>query len=255
MRAALGEAQTKALWAAHPKISDSTDFVLYWWDRAADLLTKKGTLLRRFGFVTTNSITQVFNRKVIDRHLSSSKPISLVMAIPDHPWTKAASDAAAVRIAMTVAEKGKRDGILRCVLHEEKLDTDQPVVQLDANEGPINSDLTIGADVTTTSRLSANAGLSSNGMLLAGRGFVLKKSEAEHFGLGSVQDLEKIIRPYINGRELQYGWSGRHIIDLFGLALDQIRRELRNEVGAALELEFAVGAACAHSLISPFVST
>jgi type I restriction-modification system DNA methylase subunit len=73
MRAALGEAQTEALWAAHPKISDSTDFVLYWWDRAADLLTRKGTVLRRFGFVTTNSIAQVFNRKVIDRHLKSTQ--------------------------------------------------------------------------------------------------------------------------------------------------------------------------------------
>jgi restriction-modification enzyme MmeI-like protein len=224
LRAALGDAQTEALWAAHPHISDSTDFVLYWWDRAAELLTRKGTVLRRFGLVTTNSITQAFNRKVIEKHFKSSRPISLVMAIPDHPWTKASSDSAAVRIAMTVVEKGRKDGILRTALREDKLDTDQPAIELDEHEGMINSDLTIGADVTTTSRLSANAGLSSNGMLLAGRGFVVNKNQAEHLGLGTHEGFEKIIRPYINGRELLYGWSGRLIIDLFGLSLDDFRR-------------------------------
>jgi len=225
LRAALGEAQTEALWAAHPHINDSTDFVLYWWDRAAELLNRKGTVLRRFGFVTTNSITQVFNRKVFERYQKSKKPVSLVMAIPDHPWTKATSDAASVRIAMTVAEKGAKSGVLRCVVREDGLDTDQPTVELDSKEGSIHSDLTVGADVTAASRLTANLGLSSNGMLLAGRGFVLKQNEAEHLGLGVDERLERVIRPYINGRELQYGWSGKHIIDMFGFSSDDLRRK------------------------------
>src|SRR6185437_2605239 len=130
LRTALGEAQTEALWAAHPHISDSTDFVLYWWDRAAELLTRKGTVLRRFGLVTTNSITQVFNRKVMEKHFKSSKPISLVMAIPDHPWTKATPDAASVRIAMTVVEAGTREGLLEEVIQEGGLDTDAPKIEL-----------------------------------------------------------------------------------------------------------------------------
>ena len=54
----------EALWNAHPQMNDSADFVMYWWDRAAELLTRKGTTLQRFGFVTTNSITQVFQRRV-----------------------------------------------------------------------------------------------------------------------------------------------------------------------------------------------
>jgi hypothetical protein len=40
-------------------------FVMYWWDRAAELLTCKATTLRRFGFVTTNSISQVFQRRAV----------------------------------------------------------------------------------------------------------------------------------------------------------------------------------------------
>jgi hypothetical protein len=62
---------------------------MYWWDRAAELLTRKGTVLRRLGLITTNSISQVFQRRVIEKHLKAKKRISLVMAIPDHPWTKA----------------------------------------------------------------------------------------------------------------------------------------------------------------------
>ena len=56
------------------------------------------TVLKRFGLVTTNSITQVFQRRVMERHLNAKAPVSLIMAIPDHPWTKATRDAAAVRM-------------------------------------------------------------------------------------------------------------------------------------------------------------
>ena len=66
---------------------------MYWWDMAADLLTRKGTRLKRFGFITTNSITQVFQRRMMERHLTAKQPLSLLLAIPDHPWTKATRQA------------------------------------------------------------------------------------------------------------------------------------------------------------------
>ncbi len=111
IRGRLGDAYATALWKAHPRINKSADFVMYWWDRAADQLGRAGTRLKRFGFVTTNSITQEFSRRVIARHLDEG--LSLVMAIPDHPWTKAAPDSAAVRIAMTVAQGKARQGKAR----------------------------------------------------------------------------------------------------------------------------------------------
>ena len=43
--------------------------------------------------------------------MAAKEPLSLVYAVPDHPWMKAA-DKAAVRIAMTVAEKGEHEGVL-----------------------------------------------------------------------------------------------------------------------------------------------
>ena len=36
LRGRLGEDYAEALWAAHPHMNESADFVMYWWDRAAD---------------------------------------------------------------------------------------------------------------------------------------------------------------------------------------------------------------------------
>jgi hypothetical protein len=224
LRARLGDDYTEALWAAHPKMNDSADFVMYWWDHAAELLTRKGTILRRCGLVTTNSISQVFQRKVLERHLTAKKPISLVMAIPDHPWTKAAADSAAVRIAMTVAEAGKKDGVLREVTLEENLDTDQPTVVLDEQPGSINSDLTVGVDLSSLNALMSNEGLSSRGMSLHGAGFIVSPAEAALLGLGRRPGLERHIREYRNGRDLMAHPRGVMVIDLFGLEADEVRR-------------------------------
>jgi hypothetical protein len=132
----------------------------------------------------------LFGTRVIEKHFNSSKPISLVMAISDHPWTKATPDAASVRIAMTVVEAGNRDGLLEEVTHEEGLDTDAPKIDLKVTLGHINSDLTIGSDVTASKSLRANDNLSSNGMMLAGAGFIVTPAEAGHLGLGKRPGLE-----------------------------------------------------------------
>ncbi|MGL1344676.1 hypothetical protein ACSTKE_00210, partial [Vibrio parahaemolyticus] len=76
------------------------------------ILTRKKTPTRRVGVVTTNSISQVVPRRVMERHLNAKAPLSLIFAIADHPWSKASKDSAAVRIAMTAAQAGKHDGVL-----------------------------------------------------------------------------------------------------------------------------------------------
>ncbi|MDD2859721.1 MAG: class I SAM-dependent DNA methyltransferase [Acidiphilium sp.] len=224
IRARLGNAYIEALWAAHPQMNNSADFVMYWWDHAAELLTAKGTVLRRFGFVTTNSITQTFQRRCIERHLAAKSPISIVMAVADHPWTKATKDAAAVRIAMTVAEAGKRDGVLFTVSAESGLDTDAPEIALDARTGPINADLTVGVAVGDARPLLANEGLCSRGMMLFGAGFIVSPEQAAHLGLGRRPNLENHIRHYRNGRDLTSRSRGVMAIDMFGLSVDEVRQ-------------------------------
>jgi hypothetical protein len=224
LRARLGDVYTEALWSAHKHMNESADFVMYWWDRAAEFLTAKGTTLRRFGFVTTNSITQESSRRVMRKRMEGKTPVSLLMAIPDHPWTKAAADSAAVRIAMTVVAAGEHEGVLREVVYERGLDTDEPLVELTARRARINTDLTVGVDVTSAVPLLANEGLCSPGVKLHGVGFIVTPEKAQHLGLGRRSGLERHIRPYRNGRDLTATPRGVMVIDLFGLESDRVRQ-------------------------------
>ena len=223
-RERLGDRYATALWKAHPKINKSADFVMYWWDRAAERLTEKGTRLKRFGFVTTNSITQEFNRRVMAARTEARTPVSLVMAIPDHPWTKATRDAAAVRIAMSVVEAGQQEGHLFAVIQENNLNTDTPFILTDNSRGAINADLTVGVNITKARSLLANEWLCSPGMKLHGSGFIVSPAEAAHLGLGKREGLDQHIRPYKNGRDVLGVSRGAMVIDLFGLTEADVRR-------------------------------
>lgn len=144
MRASLGGGYVEALRSTYDAVPDSSDYVMYWWERAAEL-TRAGNI-RRFGFITTNSLPQVFNRRVVAPHLSASKnPLSIVYAVPDHPWVDA-KDGAAVRIAMTVGEKGEHEGLLCRVIAEHPGGGDGMQVDLQEVRGRINSDLKVGTD-------------------------------------------------------------------------------------------------------------
>ncbi|MBP0617677.1 class I SAM-dependent DNA methyltransferase [Jiella mangrovi] len=225
LRSRLGSLYAEALWAAHKpvKMNESADFVMYWWDRAADMLTRKKTRLKRFGFVTTNSITQVFQRRVMEKHLNAKAPASLVYAIPDHPWTKATKDSAAVRIAMTVAEAGKRDGVLLETLSEKGLDTDEPEIVFARREGSVNSDLSVGVDLSSLTKLDANKGLSSRGVVLHGKGFIVTATQANLLGKEDTPDINRVVRPYRNGRDLTGRSRGVFAIDLFELTDQEVR--------------------------------
>jgi hypothetical protein len=223
VRAQLGDFDAEALWKAHPHMNDSADFVMYWWDHAAELLSKKDTALRRFGLVTTNSITQVFQRRTLERHLAAKNPVSIVYAIADHPWTKVTSDSAAVRIAMTVAEAGKREGKLLEVVSESGLDTDEPRIVFSEEDGSINADLTVGVDVVATAEMKSNGGLCYRGVQLIGSGFIVTPVEARHLGLGTRDGLERHIRLYRNGRDLTGTPRDVMAIDLFGLEANEVR--------------------------------
>jgi hypothetical protein len=224
LREKLGSDYAEALWQANPAVPPSADFVMQWWDRAAWALTRPGARLRRFGFVTTNSITQTFSRRVIEARLGGTPPLSLVMAIADHPWTKATRDSAAVRIAMTVADTAIGDGQLIEVLREAALDTDAPELLTATATGRINADLTVGADVTAAKPLRANADIASPGVKLHGAGFIVSPTEAANLGLGKRPGLEQHIRPYRNGRDLMANGRGAMVIDLFGLGEADVRQ-------------------------------
>ena len=217
----------EALWAVGGGRFKSADLVTWWWDRAARLLTEPDSVLRRFGFITTNSITQKFSRRVLEARLNDpARPVRLTFAVPDHPWVKGANRAA-VRIAMTVAEAGEADGSgrLLTVVEEGELHSDQPVVVMSERQGRISAGLSLGSDMSRLQPLKANAALSSRGVQLMGAGFIVTEAEAAALGLGREPGLEAIIRPYRNGRDLADRPRGVRVIDLFGWDEADVRRE------------------------------
>jgi hypothetical protein len=149
--------------------------------------------------------------------------LSLIMAIPDHPWTKATKDAAAVRIAMTVAERGDHEGELREVTKEVGVATDEPKVELSRTVARINADLTAGVNAASAVPLKANEGLSSRGVGLFGAGFLVEASQASHFGVGLRDGLEQHLRTYRHGRDLLQRPRGLKVIDLHGLSEKEVR--------------------------------
>jgi hypothetical protein len=225
IRGRLGSEYAKALGQANPQIKASADFVMHWWDRAATILTLKGTRLRRFGFVTTNSITQVFQRRVLERHLAKTSPVSLLLAIPDHPWTKASKDAAAVRIAMTVVAAGSHNGVVRQVVREKRLETDEPLIEFASYTGKVNADLTVGVDVTRAKALHANDAICSPGVKLHGDGFIVNSEKSLELGFGKRPGLKSHIKQYRNGRDLTSRSRDVMVIDLFGLSSDEVRHD------------------------------
>lgn len=150
--------------------------------------------------------------------------MSLLLAVPDHPWTKATKDAAAVRIAMTVAARGSREGTLVEIVGESGLETDKPELTEASVTGRINADLSVGSDAVSVMPLLANAGLAYRGMQLIGSGFIVSPAEAEVLGLGRREGLERHIRPYRNGRDLLQRSRGAMVIDLFGLSEKEVRQ-------------------------------
>ncbi|WP_299820204.1 DNA methyltransferase [uncultured Pontibacter sp.] len=222
MRGALGDGYVDALRKTYKGIvPESADFVMYWWNKAAEIM--RAYKAERFGFITTNSIKQTFNRRVIQAHMEGKEPLSLVYTIPDHPWVDSA-DGAAVRIAMTVAELNATSGRLDKIINEYPGEVEGKVI-FSESYGSINSDLTLGADVTSAVTLDSNSNISSVGMGLYGAGFLLNPIEAKAMGYGEDPKINEHIKPYLNGKDLTQNSRDLYVIDLYGLTESQARQK------------------------------
>ena len=171
-----------ALGNLYPKVPENNDYVMYWWYKAAEILRskpRKKIKLRRFGLISTNSITQSFNRKLVSKYTSGDKsPLSFAFAVADHPWVDS-SDGAAVRIAMTVLTDESRSGKTLTVFDEKKSDQESVGYQIrfSSKTGLIHPDLSIGPNLVGAKKLKSNLGLCSVGYQLTGKGFVLSRNQ------------------------------------------------------------------------------
>lgn len=222
MRLALGDGYTETVRKTYPAVPESADYVMYWWHKAAELT--RHNQVQRFGFITTNSLRQTFNRRVLQQHLAAANPLALVFAIPDHPWVDSA-DGAAVRISFTVAQRDEIDGCLQKVISETNAVSGEIEVQLTEKRGKIQADLTIGANIVGSIALKANQDISCPGVKLHGSGFIVTPEDAQTLGLGHIPLLENHIREYRNGRDLTATPRGVMVIDLFGLKSEEVRNQ------------------------------
>jgi hypothetical protein len=215
LRGELGDGYAETLRSVYREVPETADYVMYWWHRAAERVRSGET--RRFGFITTNSLRQTFPRRVMAPHLcDSSTPASLVFAIPDHPWVDS-YDGAAVRIAMTVAEAGSREGLLLRVESEQPGEGEGAAkVEFVERRGYINPDLSIGPDISIATPLRSNVGISATGVKLHGAGFIVTQEEAHNLGLGVLPGLDQHIRHYRNGRDITSKprglWSSTYMV-------------------------------------------
>ncbi len=213
LRAALGDGYVQALRKAWPEVPESADFVMYWWSHAATQVAAGQA--RRFGLITTNSLRQTFNRRVVQAALS--KGVALSFAIADHPWVDSANGAA-VRIAMTVGVPASAEaGRLLAVTSEQTGEFGEVSVTLTESAGLIHADLSVGANVASAGSLQACQGLTFRGVTLMGSGFWIEPNDPL---IGSEPSSMKPLR---NGRDLTDRPRGVFAIDFFGLTQEQAR--------------------------------
>ncbi|WP_420466621.1 class I SAM-dependent DNA methyltransferase [Panacagrimonas sp.] len=221
IRLALGDGYLNALRSTYEDVPEHADFVMYWWDIAAEKV--RAGNLRQFGLITTNSIRQEFSRKVLIRHMNAKPPVSLAFVIPDHPWVDS-SDGAAVRVAMTVASAVESPGRLQTVRRESPGEEGEVNVELVTVKGLITSSLNIGFDVSRLNTLTGNARLSCVGYQLTGTGFVVGEAEARNLDANFCSPQSRIW-PLYSGRDLTQKSRGMHAIDVCDLSIPELREK------------------------------
>lgn len=226
MRRALGDGYVDAVRSTWKEIPESADFVMYWWHIAAEAV-RAGTA-QQFGFITTNSIKQTFNRRVVQAQLEAKKnPLSLAFAIPDHPWTDSI-DGAAVRIAMTVGGLNIKSGRLMQVIKEtaSKNLQDEIDVKLHEKRGHLFANLRIGANVTDIQILQSNIRVSQRGFELGNSGFIIEKEDYKNTLFKSEEIDPKSIRLYRNGRDITEKPRNNRVIDVYGYSESDLQEKL-----------------------------
>lgn len=226
MREDLGDEYVEKLRSLYSEYGGSIDFVMYWWARSAQQLRSRHAQndrdTRRFGFITTNSIKQNFNRRLIDQYMNTSRgKLSFIYALGDHHWIDS-SDGASVRVAFSCIAKGEHQGVLEKVVFEaknESLDGSR-LVELDRIIGHVNSNFTIGANVGDSRKLTANRRLSFMGMKLVqsrkkdNPGFKINISEFDEQKIEEYIDAG-VLKYLVNTSVLKFGYDPELVVDFY----------------------------------------
>lgn len=218
MRTDLGDGYVEALSSACG-LPMNADFAMYFWSVAATLVAVGD--VRRSGLITTNSIRQKQNNKIVRSAIADGA--RLIFAIPDHPWS---DGDAQVRISMTVVCSNMDHGKSKMLISSatDKVSGREDGSDLFLVEREIPPDLGLMTDVSSAVKLQANEFISGAGMKPYGAGFIVTRSQAE--AMVSNPEQWKFLPAYANGRDVAAKPRGVHAVDLTGLTKEQVRDEL-----------------------------
>ncbi|MFO7664819.1 MAG: type IIL restriction-modification enzyme MmeI [Chloroflexota bacterium] len=192
MRSELGDKYTIDLYRLYEgRIPNKSDLVCYWFLKASDAINSNNA--KRIGLIATNSIRGGANRFVLDIIKNGG---DIFLAWSDNPWIL---DGASVRVSIVGFDNGK-----------------QPNKTLDGNSVlSINSDLTSLIDLSKAQRLPENGNISYEGIKPAGN-FVVDESIARLW-MEQNSDNRKVLRPYVNARDLTSISRDAWLIDFFNM--------------------------------------
>ncbi|MBA3267736.1 MAG: class I SAM-dependent DNA methyltransferase [Acidimicrobiia bacterium] len=210
-----------AEWLRHEFGIGLKDYAVYWFRKAHERLEPGG----RAGLVATNSVTQNRNREPSLTWIVETGGV-ITDAISTQDWSgEAAVDVSIVNWVMEPAAPPATTSL------------DGVVV-----EGITPALRATGSDASRAVALPANSGLSFQGPMPVGRGFVLERAEAEALLARTDADYRLVVRPYLVGEDIAVSLDqgpSRFVIDFavrpledamqFPAALDVLRRTVKAE--------------------------
>lgn len=201
----LGLPYLRQLRAAYQgRVAASSDLVCYWFEKARAAI--EGGVTRRAGLISTNSINMLGNRQVLERIGETG---AIFLAWPNLPWLQ---DGAAVRVAAVCFDSGQeQERLLGHLVGERTPQEHEVLVSVPA----IHANLSAGPDVTQAVRLPENAGLSFQGVKLAGAFDVTGDVARAWLALpnpGGVSNAD-VLRPLLNGDDLMDVRGDTWVID------------------------------------------
>ena len=201
MRKNLGDQYVEPLFKLYGKgIPNFSDLCCYWFEKARKQIEDNSAV--RAGLLATQGIRGKDNRTVLQRIKKSG---DIFMAYPDSPWVL---DGATVHIAIVGFDDGRE---VKREFGGEKI------------EGAINSDLTVGVDLTLAKRLKENGGISFEGPSPKGRfdvpAEVAAKMLAAPLNVNGRPNSD-VVRPVMNAKAITQRYQGTHTLD-FGVDMSE----------------------------------
>ncbi len=192
LRKNLGDQYVERLFEKYEeRVPAEADLVCYWLEKGRQMLEAKSA--DRAGLLATQGIRGGANRRVLQRMKETG---DIFMAWSDHPWIL---EGAAVHVSIIGFDDGS--------------ETDRT---LDGSQvESINSNLTVGVDLTGAVRLKANMGIGFMGDTKGGP-FDIPSSLAEEM-IASPNPHGKsnaeVVKPRVNGKDITSRPSGTWIVD------------------------------------------